>query len=80
MRVPMRGTGADQLVLAVKSRNGDGAKALDRPALPAGQPQGVGPEAYLHSTSQGEPVLSLSNEHPRTPGRTVISAVAVDDS
>jgi hypothetical protein len=24
----------------------------------AGQPQGVGPEAYLNSTSQGEPVLS----------------------
>ena len=44
MRVPMRGTGADQLVLAMKSRNGDGAKGLDRPVLPAGQPQvgGVG--------------------------------------
>lgn len=39
MRVPMRGTGADQLVLAVKFRNGDGAKGLGRPALPAGQPQ-----------------------------------------
>ena len=39
MRVPMRSTGADQLVVAVKSRNGDGAKGLGRPALPAGQPQ-----------------------------------------
>ena len=43
----------------------------------AGQPQGIGPEVYLNSTSQGEPVLSLSKEHPRTPGRTDISAVAV---
>ena len=38
MRVPMRGTGADQLVLAMKSRNGDGAKGLGRPALLSGQP------------------------------------------
>jgi len=36
-----------------------------------GQPQGVGAEAYLNGTSQGELVLSLSKEHPRTPGRTV---------
>jgi len=42
-----------------------------------GQPQGVGPEAYLNGTSQGELVLSLSKEHPRMPGRTGISAVAV---
>jgi len=34
-------------------------------------------EAYLNGTSQGEPVLSLSKEHPRTPGRTAMSAVAV---
>ena len=34
----------------------------------AGQPQGFGSEAYLNGTSQGEPVLSLSKEHPRTPG------------
>ena len=34
MRVPMRGTGADQLVVVMKSRNGDGAKGLDHPALP----------------------------------------------
>jgi len=40
------------------------------------QPQGVGSEAYLNGTSQGEPVLSLSKEHPRTPGRTAISVVA----
>ena len=37
MRVPMRGTGADQLVVAEKSRNGDGAKGLDRSALLGGQ-------------------------------------------
>jgi hypothetical protein len=45
-----------------------------------GQPQGVGSEAYLNGTSQGEPVLSLSKEHPRTPGRTAISVVAAGDS
>jgi hypothetical protein len=45
-----------------------------------GQPQDVGPEAYLNGTSQGEPVLSLSKEHPRTPGRTAISVVAAGDS
>ena len=39
--------------------------------------RGVGSEAYLNGTSQGEPVLSLSKEHPRTPGRTAISVVAV---
>jgi RNA-directed DNA polymerase len=33
----MRGTGADQPVVARKSRNGDGAKGLDRSALLAGQ-------------------------------------------
>jgi hypothetical protein len=30
-----------------------------------------------NGTAQGEPVLSLSKEHQRTPGRTAISAVAV---
>jgi hypothetical protein len=35
---------------------------------------------YLNGTSQGEPVLSLSKEHPRTPGRTAISRVAASDS
>ena len=44
------------------------------------QPQGVGPEAYLNGTSQGELVLSLSKEHPRTPVRRAISAVAASDS
>ena len=39
MRVPRRGTGADQPVRAKKSRNGDGAKGLNRSALPAGQPE-----------------------------------------
>jgi hypothetical protein len=37
-RVPMRGTGAEQPVVARKSRNGDGAKGLYRPALLVGQP------------------------------------------
>jgi hypothetical protein len=32
-------------------------------------------EAYLNGTSQSELVLSLSKEHPRTPGRTAISVV-----
>jgi len=44
------------------------------------QPQGVGPEAYLDGTSQGELVLSLSKEQPRTHGRTVISVVVVSNS
>ena len=30
----------------------------------AGQPQGVGPEAYLNGTSQGEPVLSEAEGTP----------------
>jgi hypothetical protein len=46
----------------------------------AGQPQGDGSEAYLNGTSQGEPVLSLSKEHPRTPGSTAISVVAASYS
>jgi len=37
VRVPMRGTEADQLVVVKKSRNGDGAKGLDRLALLGGQ-------------------------------------------
>ena len=37
MRVPMRGTEADQLVVVKKFRNGDGAKGLDRSALSGGQ-------------------------------------------
>ena len=41
---------------------------------------GIGSEAYLNGTSQGEPLLSLSKEHPRTPGRTAISVVAASDS
>ncbi|MDH3850030.1 MAG: hypothetical protein OEV25_02600 [Deltaproteobacteria bacterium] len=44
------------------------------------QPQGVGSEAYLNGTSQGEPVLSLSKEHQRTPGRTAISVVRASNS
>ena len=45
MRVPRRGTGADQPVVAEKSRNGDGAKGLDCPALPTGQPRVGGARA-----------------------------------
>ena len=45
VRVPMRGTGADQPVLVKKSRNGDGAKGLDHPALPFGQPAMGGAES-----------------------------------
>jgi len=37
VRVPMRGTGADQPVVVKKFRNGDGAKGLDRSALRVGQ-------------------------------------------
>jgi hypothetical protein len=46
----------------------------------AGLSQGVGFEAYLNGTSQGELVLSLSKEHPRTPGRTTISEVGASNS
>ena len=45
-----------------------------------GQPQGIGPESYLNGASQGELVLSLLKEHPRTPGRMTISTVAASDS
>jgi hypothetical protein len=38
VRVPRRGTGAEQPVVARKSRNGDGAKGLYRSALLGGQP------------------------------------------
>ena len=65
-----------------------GPRAAQALAPCAGQSQGVGPEAYLNGTSQGELVLpvpsvvsgSLSKEHPRTPGRTSISVVAASDS
>ena len=36
--------------------------------------------AYFDSTSQGELVLSLPKEGPRTPGRTVISTVEAGNS
>ena len=39
MRVPMRGTGADQLVVVRSSCNGNGAKGLDHLALLFGQPE-----------------------------------------
>jgi hypothetical protein len=38
MRVPMRSTGADRPVVAMKSRNGDGAKGLYCSALLIDQP------------------------------------------
>ena len=37
MRVPMRSTGVEQPVVVKKSRNGDGAKGLDRSAFRMGQ-------------------------------------------
>ena len=46
----------------------------NRPAVPRDS------EACLNGTSQGEPVLSLSKEHPRTPGRMAISVVAASNS
>jgi len=39
VRVPMRDTGAEQSVVAEKSRNGDGAKGLRCLPLFAGQPE-----------------------------------------
>jgi RNA-directed DNA polymerase len=39
MRVPMRGTGAEQPVVAMKSGKPDGAKGLRRPAEAEGQPR-----------------------------------------
>jgi hypothetical protein len=38
MRVPMRSTGAEQLVVVMKVLNGIGAKGLHYPALQEGQP------------------------------------------
>jgi hypothetical protein len=39
VRVPMRGTGAEQLVVALKSQKWDGAKGLRHLALFVGQPE-----------------------------------------
>lgn len=39
VRVPMRGTGAEQLVVAMKSRKWDGAKGLRHLAMVVGQPE-----------------------------------------
>jgi hypothetical protein len=56
-----------------RERSGEaGGPPGNRPAVPRDWS-----EAYLNGTSQGEPVLSLSKEHPRTPGRMAISVVAV---
>lgn len=41
-RVPMRGTGADHLVVAVMPGNAGGAKGMGRPGLFSGQPLLVG--------------------------------------
>lgn len=41
-RVPMRGTGADRLVVAVKPGNAGGAKGTDHPGLLGGQPVFLG--------------------------------------
>jgi len=38
MRIPKRGTGTEQPVVAMKSVKADGAKGLRYPALNAGQP------------------------------------------
>jgi len=40
MRVPKRGTAAEQPVVAMKARNGGGAKGLHCSALLNGQPNG----------------------------------------
>ncbi len=55
MRVPMRSTGAEQPVVARKSRNGDGAKGLDHLALLFGQPvmEEPGGKARLLETVTG---------------------------
>ncbi len=55
-RVPMRGTGAEQAVVAVKDRNGSGAKGLphcaDGAAVPYKPPGGASPNtvASCHDT------------------------------
>jgi hypothetical protein len=46
-------------------------------ALATGQPQELGPEAYLNSTSQGELVLSQAEGRSEDAGGKIISAVAV---
>ena len=48
--------------------------------VPPGNRRELVPRDYLNGTSQGEPVLSLSKEHPRTPGKTAISVVAASNS
>ena len=53
-----------------------GVPPNNRPAC-----RGIGSEAYLNGTSEGELVLRLSKEHPRTPGRrAILFAVAASDS
>jgi len=47
---------------------------------PTADRRGVGSQAYLDGRSQGELVLSLSKEHPRTLGGTAIFMVAAGDS
>jgi hypothetical protein len=47
-----------------------GACAACRATVP--RYRGIGSEADLNGTSQGELVLSLSKEHPRMTGRTAI--------
>jgi hypothetical protein len=45
MSVPMRGAGADGLVVAMKPGNAGGAKEPDSPALGSGQPARGGADA-----------------------------------
>jgi hypothetical protein len=63
------------------SRDHEDGRATGQPrAAQALAPRAGCCETYLNGTSQEEPVLSLSKEHPRTPGRTAKSAVAAGDS
>jgi len=66
--------------MGVPARHREPARSGEAGGPPGNSYRGIGFEAYLNGTSQGEPVLSLSKEHPRTPGRTAISVVAASDS
>jgi len=58
VRVPMQGTGAEQPVVAMNSRNGEGAKGLYHLFLLAGQP-GLGKGKHVIERPKAVHVATL---------------------
>ncbi len=65
VRVPKQGTGAERSVVAMNSRNGEGAKGSYRPILLAGQPE-VGGNMTTWAWKDGEeiPQIKCANVRP----------------